>query len=497
MERFRVLSNNPQSWLLDKGLSADRLDATFYEPRFLNDSQELDVSGIPTFRIGKKASKANCGATPQLVKYGDSGSILVRGANIRPNHFDESTAERVPGLDVDPDGNRAILPGDLLYTMSGVNVGNAAVYPQGQGVASFSNTVARARFSASSDIDPYFASLFLNSRLGMSQTNRLISGGVLPHVMPNAFKKLRLIVPSLALQSAIGNKYRKAERLSLFARHLWARAAHDLAGLLGLRPSLDEFSELTTRDLQSSGYQCQSILPAVAFASVHNELGAQYFHPRRVHARLAASRTGRTNTLCDVASRINRGSPTDGGFVGLDAIDSSTGVIDGASIGGNGVETGCSRFSPKDILFSRLRPYLNKVAIWPEHRGSGRGSGELLVYRSESIDPYFLFFIIKSALGLHQVIDVTAGSTHPRVDAEVVDQMLIPRVDEADEKLIGSMVSRAHSYWYECQELMPEAEKDVEALVVGTLDEPQMLKRGEEIAVWLESNPIPAQIGIE
>ena len=75
-------------------------------------------------------------------------------------------------------------------------------------------------------------------------------------------------------------------------------------------------------------------------------------------------------------------------------------------------------FERGDILFSRLRPYLNKVAIWEKKRGLG--STGLLVYRPIlDINRYYLYLVLKSPLGLYQIIDVTSGSTYPRVDEHV------------------------------------------------------------------------------
>jgi hypothetical protein len=131
------------------------------------------------------------------------------------------------------------------------------------------------------------------------------------------------------------------------------------------------------------------------------------------------------------------------------------------------------------------------VSIWPPGKEPGQGSGEILVYRASGIDPHYLFFVLKSELGLNQIIDVTAGSTHPRADAEVVDEICIPRLDEQIETKIGAFVRQAHTLWYESQELLPHARADVQSLIDGTLDEKRLIAESDEITAWLTAHPLP------
>src|SRR5262249_35300362 len=150
----------------------------------------------------------------------------------------------------------------------------------------------------------------------------------------------------------------------------------------------------------------------------------------RIHAQQLVENSNAWEKLKNVATRQRkrrqRGYAKPRRMVGLDQIDSRVGVI---SDGDGEWEDHSASFRPNSILFSRLRPNLNKVTIWPDNWGTGGGSGELLVYEPhDTIDPYYLFFVLKSPLGLYQVLDTTAGSTLPRLEAEVVDDIYVPRL---------------------------------------------------------------------
>ena len=162
----REISVAPSAWVLPSAvLTPERLDASYYEPKYLRAATKLDalVCKITDFR--HICIKLNCGATPKLVAYGNTGIPLIRTSNVRPNLYDSTDTLRVPGLSIQKDSNVAIVPFDILYTMSG-SVGYAAVYPEGVDIASCSNTIARGRLKNTSDNDPYYVAAFLNASLG-------------------------------------------------------------------------------------------------------------------------------------------------------------------------------------------------------------------------------------------------------------------------------------------------------------------------------------------
>jgi type I restriction enzyme S subunit len=496
VEDFKELNSAPAAWLLsDVTLTTERMDAAYYEPRYLRAAKKLGSLPFTIRELRRISSKVNCGATPKLVKYGDSGLPLIRTSNVRPNMYDPSDTLRVPGKRIDPNSNLAILPGDVLYTMSG-SIGYTAVYPKNLELASCSNTIARARIDAESQADPYYVALFLNSGLGMSQSSRLVSGGVLAHVMPNSVKRLRVALPSPQIQRAIGNKLRKAEQLRETTERWWQSARQSLEKSLLLALSTETFESFVPTAINSSNYHCVNVDPAICWTKANSAFGAQYYHPRRIHAQQLIVRSGPWTKLNEVAVRTRERKASQGNnlgqIIGLDQIDSRLGII--GEVGSQNWEEGGPwiSFRPKSILFSRLRPYLNKVAIWPDSRGVGFGSGELIVYESNGgLDPDYLFFILKSPLGLYQVLDTTAGSTLPRVEAEIVDEIVIPRLDPKIEQQIGQCVRDAHEAWYAASALIPAAKADVEALIDGTLTESALLAEGEEIEHWLKENPSP------
>jgi type I restriction enzyme S subunit len=231
-EEYAKICDTPPAWSLGlKSLSVGRLDASYYEPRYLDSLNSLRSLPMEISDLRSLCSKLNCGSTPKQVSYGYAGVPLIRTGNVRPNHYDDRDVERVPGLSIRPESNVAILPGDVLYTMSGT-IGHAAVFPAQGEIATCSNTIARARIADTSRVDPYYVALFLNCTMGRMQSLRFVSGGVLGHVMPTSVKKLLIALPNVDAQRELGGRLRTAERHRTAEWRLVGDARADVEALI-------------------------------------------------------------------------------------------------------------------------------------------------------------------------------------------------------------------------------------------------------------------------
>lgn len=117
-------------------------------------------------------------------------------------------------------------------------------------------------------------------------------------------------------------------------------------------------------------------------------------------------------------------------YYGLEHFDSGSPRIsrsgDSAAMDGPGVTV-----SPGDVLFSKLRPYLNKVAVAGE---SAVASTEVLVYRpvTTDLDASYLALLLRDARAVDYAVARSAGSRMPRTSAKVMAELPIalPPLDE-------------------------------------------------------------------
>lgn len=123
-------------------------------------------------------------------------------------------------------------------------------------------------------------------------------------------------------------------------------------------------------------------------------------------------------------------------YVGLEDIESNTGIY----YSNSEKETfgTALQFSKENILFPKLRPYLNKIHF---AEFNGVCSTEFAVLKvKEMLMPKFLSAFLRSSIVLNQVKHMMSGNTLPRLQTEDVRNLLIPiPIYETQEKIVQIM----------------------------------------------------------
>ncbi|SMB80070.1 Restriction endonuclease S subunits [Pasteurella testudinis DSM 23072] len=116
----------------------------------------------------------------------------------------------------------------------------------------------------------------------------------------------------------------------------------------------------------------------------------------------------------------------------LENLESNTGRI----IGDTSIRTMSNTlFKRGDILFGKLRPYLNK---WWIADKEGVKSGEIWAFSSyESYSNRFIYAVIQSNIFLDEV-NVTSGTKMPRADWKTVSNIKIKVPNLAEQTTIGN-----------------------------------------------------------
>jgi hypothetical protein len=187
-------------------------------------------------------------------------------------------------------------------------------------------------------------------------------------------------------------------------------------------------------------------------------MNAEYFHPERVLAVRAMEQiAGRTRCLrldeVVVFVREQIKSPV-GPYVGLARVKSHTGELVDVE---EEVTGACSVFSAGDVLFARLRPYLNKVYMT---QFSGCCSPEFHVMRPVNpaeIHPDYLAAVLRSSVILAQTRHMMTGNTHPRLSNDDVANLIVPIPAVDVQEQIASEARRRRA---EAQRLRGEAEAE-------------------------------------
>lgn len=128
-------------------------------------------------------------------------------------------------------------------------------------------------------------------------------------------------------------------------------------------------------------------------------------------------------------------------YIGLENIESLTGDVIGFSPKkGMEIKSRSKIFSSGDVLYGRLRPYLNKVFIARDNFDIGICSGEFFVLKinKSKIRPIILRYILASSFVVGHLAKFQSGAALPRVTLRDLLQMKIPVPPINDQRRLES-----------------------------------------------------------
>ena len=454
-----------------------RLEAEYYDPVKLKKLEWIGLwkEKIKTLRSLCEFITDGTHFTPNYVK---SGIRFLSATNINCCQIDMIKTNFITKEDHIKLAKGKCNPkaGDILISKNG-KVGTAAVFKSCYEPCSLFVSVALLRYRGELDAD--YVAAFLNSEGGWNQFSRSAKTGVITNLHLEEIKEILVPEADEIIQTYIGNKIRLADRCRNESKNFWNEATQILENSLGYKITAETFQESDKWSISTDEYIAKSYSPSIAWVNsslIKNPIGAQFFTPKRAKSILMLKNSGiRLDTLSTIAKRETKKISSEESkkrklnFIGLANIDSTYGFID-FNIDRKEVSGTCAYVKNRQILFSKLRPNLNKITICPEHVHDACASTELLVYTVfKEYDAYFVYFILKSLLTLNQIVDITSGSTHPRIDPGYSDDILIPVVSRKLQQEIGSLVKKSLTLLYLSNNLVSETKADIENMIKGKL----------------------------
>jgi type I restriction enzyme S subunit len=150
--------------------------------------------------------------------------------------------------------------------------------------------------------------------------------------------------------------------------------------------------------------------------------------------------------------------------VTLDQIESNTGLLLEKSIKPLS-EAGSSThaFDDRHVLYSKLRPYLNKVLL-PNEVGLGTTELVPMLPASGKLDRVYLAHYLKSKTFVNWISSQTAGAKMPRVSMNTFWEHEIPLPPLAEQKRIAAILDKADSLRRKNQQAIQLADKFLRAV---------------------------------
>ena len=143
-------------------------------------------------------------------------------------------------------------------------------------------------------------------------------------------------------------------------------------------------------------------------------------------------------------------------YVGLEHVGSGRFTRIGSGIAA-GVQSSKFAFRKGDVLYGKLRPYLDKAVLADEE---GVCTTELLVLRArKGVDPRFLVAILHCPAFIEHAISGTTGSQHPRTSWHRISEFELPDFSPEEQTTIASIVWKTHNSLLACESSIAAASR--------------------------------------
>ena len=306
---------------------------------------------------------------------------------------------------------------------------------------------------------PEYVSLLLNCDFVQKQIEQNRIQTTIPKIGLDRIAKLKVPkLPSFSNQQKIVRLYQEVQIIRLKKEQeswqLLNSIDEYLLGMLQIDRKVRETYELPSVQRLSS--------------LIGGRFDPQQFHSERMKM-IEQIKMGKWCRLKDVVNNVKmmKFSISSGEiYVGLENIESETGEYISSSEKTS--ISSAAQFKEGDILFPKLRPYLNKVY---RAQFDGCCSTEFHVFEAHDINPDFLTIVLRSSIVLAQTKHLMTGNTLPRLQTTDIANLIIPYPSmKLQEEIVDSVFKikgKAKRLRTEGESLLNEAKQKIEKLIIG------------------------------
>ena len=389
-------------------VAKSRCDVDFHHPSYASLVRQIETlpnTALISEIIASPLISGFAAGKENRAQSGEESAPQIRPTQILPDgEIDTSGAY---GIGVKNVSERDYLQnGEVLFnnTNSTSLVGKSAVFREDV-AAVCSNHVTRLLLK--DGIEPEFVEMVLNMLQQQGYFARLCTNfNNQAGVNTTALANVRIPFPSAE------------QRESLVADMLAAREERraKLAEADALLAGIDDFM-LQALGIAPPAEDTRRVF-AVSLAQMSGQerINSDYYHPERVQALRGLEQAADSMTvapLIDVVDFMREQLKTPGAnYLSLAHVQGHIGELTDAADTASG---NCFAYKTDDVLFARLRPYLNKVYCAEMDGCCSTEFHVLRVKDNGTLLPEYLAAVLRSRLALAQTTHMMTGNTHPRL----------------------------------------------------------------------------------
>lgn len=418
-------------FIVHRGNMKSRHDPYYYLPKFVH--LEDRVTARSTARLRDYVLAMSGGSTPKKEEeekyYADeeSGIPFVRVQNLNVDgHLSLDDVKYVNRETHEGLLSRSkVLQDDLLVKITGVGRMAVASVPPLGFEGNINQHIARIRTKNRETSEALAA--WLNTDIAETLAKRRSTGGTRPALDYPALRSIPIILDE-QMQKELSAAYSQHKQAEAKAHALLASIDDYLLSELGITLPPEPDNDISYR----------------IFTAQRKELAGWRFDPQALHPEReeCVDVLRRMNSIPlksaslfirDLRTEIPEGAT----YIGLENIESNTGRY--VPSGEKDTVSSAFAFCKGQVLFPKLRPYLNKIFFAPF---DGLCSTEFHVLEGRAIHSDFLALFLRSQVVVKQTKHLMSGNTLPRLQTEDIEDLLIPVVSPVLQEKIVSEANR-------------------------------------------------------
>jgi len=414
----------------------DRLDFVYYHPEM--DSIKAFRSSDATFPFSELVSSdgVDYGVTKSGKEKGDK--LFVNTQNIGENGL--INKENIKYVDEVPE-KKLLRKGEVLISRSRLLGRMAVVTDEFEG-ATFGSYIIRFKLKEGCGYLPEFLTRHNYSTYGQKQVELLKTGSAGANINSGQLLDIHFIrIDEKSQHEVLSEIYpleKEAADLELKAIEMKTKADQILFHGLGINLSEEPGTQFFVQDVDGINDKLSYGAYHPATQRLRDSLESASFAPKPLGELINLHK-----------EFIDSAKTPDEQFVyiGLENVEPHTGKLKGVQTKrGGGVFSKSGVFKKGQLLFSGLRPYLNKAFILKDYE-TAIGSAQFFVCEAkEGVSLEFLKYYLLSEATLRQTKWILSGSSYPRLDeteflklrvvipSELEEQEQIARSSEAQYK---------------------------------------------------------------
>lgn len=433
-----------------------RLDAKYWLPAIRELQISIQNGKYKSRKLGDFITDIRYGLSTTN-NYADTGIPFLRILNLKNDGLDLKNIVYLSDEQKNEIGKAIVHEGDLLISRSG-SVGIVVVVPKSADGFSFGSFMIK--FCLNDKINKQYIATWLNCEASRKLIEREKIGAIQGNITIETIKNFDIPVPPISVQNEVVRKnqeaYEEKQRKEEEIKGLLASIDGYVLGKLGIEMPEGEASNVFE----------------VWSDTISKRLDPMYFHPIRIKA---VAETNKSHFPVDQLSKVAQFRrnlvtqiPANMPYVGLENIVSNSGEY----VEGITKETISSAFLFKkgDVLFPKLRPYLNKV-FYADF--DGICSTEFHVLEAQNCEPYYLFSFLSRKIVVEQTSRLMTGNTLPRLQTEDIENLLVPVPDKkTQDKVIEGVQERYQkmkTIRAEVVVILENAGKQVEQMILANI----------------------------